>query len=150
MQTDRRTFLAALAAAAAALAARPLLAADKDKDEKKEGEWEKIGSKQAGRKEERDVIEVTSPNRYTAISFRVEKGDLEIEDVKITFADDEKKPYSPQTKLVFREGERSGKIDLPGRSRQISRIRFLYRTLGREVATVQVYGKIGKPADEKR
>ncbi|HEX8914468.1 MAG TPA: hypothetical protein VF796_19120 [Humisphaera sp.] len=143
MQT-RRTFLAAIAATAAtALAGRTLLAADEKP--KKEGEWVKLGQIEAGRKEDRDVIEVKGPDRYTALSFRVERGDVEIEDIKVTFADDEKHPFSPDTRLRFREGERSGKIDLPGKARAITRIRFLYRSTGRagDRAVVEVLGKLG-------
>ena len=141
MQANRRTFLAA--ALALAVSGRPLLAADKKSgDPKKEGEWEKLGQKEAGRKEERDVIEVTSPYRFTALSFRVEEGDVEIDDVKVTFEGDDK-PFSPDTKLRFREGERSGKIDLPGQSRVVKRVRFLYRSTGSKRAVIQLFGKVG-------
>ena len=141
MQSNRRTFLAATFALA--VAGRPLLAADKKSDgPKKEGEWEKLGEKEAGRKEERDVIEVTSRYRFTALSFRVEEGDVEIDDVKVTFEGDEK-PFSPDTKLRFREGERSGKIDLPGQSRVVTRVRFLYRSIGGKRAVIQLFGKVG-------
>lgn len=140
MQTDRRAFLAA--ALALAVSGRPLTAADKKSGEpKKEGEWEKLGQKEAGRKEERDVLEVTSPYRFTAVSFRVDEGEVELEDVKITLDDD--RTISPDTKLRFRDGERSGKIDLPGKSQGIKRIRFLYRSSGTKRAIIHVYGKVG-------
>jgi hypothetical protein len=148
MQTDRRTFLAGLLAGAVAVSTRSAFAADKEKDSKEKGEWEKLGELKVGKKEERDVIEVKSPHGYTALSFRVADGDVEIEDVKVTFDDD--KTFSPESKLRFREGERSGKIDLPGNTRAIKRIRFLYRTLGRGEAVVAVYGKIGDAVKEKR
>jgi hypothetical protein len=158
-QTNRRTFLATAFAAAfagpLAVGARPLSAADrkdsdrkdgdrKDGGKKDAGEWEKLGQKEAGRKEERDVIEVTSPYRFTALSFRVEEGDVELDDVKVTFDDD--KTFSPDTKLRFREGERSGKIDLPGQSRVIKRVRFLYRSTGGKRAVIQLFGKVGDAA----
>jgi hypothetical protein len=116
-----------------------------DKKELKPGEWEKLGTKEAAvsRKDERDLFEVTSAHRFTAVSFRVDKGDVSIEDIKITFDDDTS--FSPTTKLVFKEGERSGKIDLPGKSRAIKRVRFLYRTIGQQAAVVHLYGKVGEP-----
>jgi hypothetical protein len=138
--TTRRTFLAALAATA--FAGPALLAADKE-EPKKEGEWEKLGQKEAGRKEERDLIEVTSATRFTALSFKVDDGDLEIADIKVTFEDDT--TFSPDTRLTFREGQRSGKIDLPGKSRSIKRVRFLYRSVGGKRAVLHLYGKIGTP-----
>ena len=139
MEMNRRTFVATLLAGA--FSARSLLAADKHKDE---GEWEKLGEKAVSKQEERDVIDVKGSTRYTALSFRVEKGDVEIDDIKVTFDND--KTFSPNTKLVFREGERSSKIDLPGDSRAVRHIRFLYRSLGRKEAVIAVYGKIGEPA----
>ena len=150
MQTNRRTFLAA--ALGLAVSGRTLLAADKRDDKrddgpKKEGEWEKLGQREAGRKEERDVLEVTSPYTFTALNFKVDEGDVELDDIKITFDDD--KTFSPDTKLRFREGERTGKIDLPGRSRAIKRIRFLYRSIGSKRAVIHVYGKVGGTAAKK-
>lgn len=119
--------------------ALPLFGADKPPQ--KTGEWEKLGERTVSKKEERDVIDVTSTNHFTAISFKVEKGDIAVEDVKITFDNDE--TFSPDTKLTFKEGEKSGKIDLPGKSRGIKRIRFLYKTIGKGEAVVSVHGKIG-------
>jgi hypothetical protein len=146
MQTNRRAFLAG--AVALAVSGRSLWAADKKSgDRKEEGEWEKLGEREAGRKEERDVLEVTSRNRYSALTFKVDEGDVAIEDVKVTFDDDQ--TFSPDTKLRFREGERSGKIDLPGKSRAIKRIRFLYRSTGGKRAVIHVYGKVADAAGKK-
>src|SRR4051812_23862124 len=98
MQISRRTFVVAVVAGA--LSGRTLLGADHKKDEKDKGEWEKLGERKVGKKEERDVIEVSSTHGYTALSFRVEDANIEIEDIKVTFADDE--TYSAKEKLVFR------------------------------------------------
>lgn len=138
---NRRSFLVAAVATAGFV---PVLRAE-DKKDLKPGEWEKLGVKEAAvsRKDERDLFEVTSRYRFTALSFRVDKGDVAIEDIKVTFDDDTS--FSPTTKLVFKEGERSGKIDLPGRSRAVKRVRFLYRTIGQHAAIVHLYGKVGEP-----
>jgi len=141
MEMNRRMFVGAVLAGA--FSARSLLAADRERerDHKEEGEWEKLGELAVSKREERDVIDVKASTRFTALSFRVEKGEVEIEDIKVTFDND--KTFSPDTKLIFREGERSRKIDLPGDSRAIKHIRFLYRSVGRGEAHIAVYGKIG-------
>ena len=41
-----------------------------------------------GRSEERDLLEVPGHERYRAIMFRVESGDLVLDDLKVTFGDD--------------------------------------------------------------
>jgi hypothetical protein len=101
-------------------------------------DWQRFGTVTVGRHEERDLVEVPGHQRFRAIMFRVADGDLVLEDLKVTFDDDS--TYSPDTKIVFREGERSGIIDLPGYSRDIKRIRFLHRSLNRSGAVVEVYG----------
>jgi hypothetical protein len=107
MEMNRRTFVATLLAGA--FSARSLLAADKHKDE---GEWEKLGEKAVSKQEERDVIDVKGTTRYTALSFRVEKGDVEIDDIKVTFDND--KTFSPNTKAGFPRG-RAQQQDRPAR-----------------------------------
>ncbi|MDB5296612.1 MAG: hypothetical protein JWO31_2595 [Phycisphaerales bacterium] len=146
MPVNRRTFLAALLATAAAGPA--LRAADKDREKDKApedlktGEWEKLGQKDVARKGEREVFEITSPNRFTALNFRVTGGDVEIEDVKVTFENDE--TFEPTNRLRIDKGEQTGKIDLPGKSRRIKRIRFVYRSVGGgKPGALQVLGKVG-------
>lgn len=138
MSLNRRAFLGTLIVGAVAV--RTGWAADK-KDHKDEGEWENLGERNVSKKEERDVIEVTGKHRYTAIEFRVEKGEIEMEDIKVTFGNDES--WSADTKLVFGKGEHSRKIDLPGESRDIKRVRFLYRSVGKGEAKIVLLGKIG-------
>jgi hypothetical protein len=137
MDLNRRSLLGAFVVGAISL--RTGFAADK-KERKDDGEWEKLGEVVASKKEERDVIDVKGKKRFTALRFEVEKGAIELEDIKITFGNDE--AWSPETKLVFKEGERSRKIDLPGDAREIKHVRFLYRSVGRGEAVVVVFGKV--------
>jgi hypothetical protein len=101
-------------------------------------DWVRIGTVSVGRNEERDLLEVPGRERFRAIMFRVESGDLVLDDLKVTFGDDSS--FSPTGNIVFRQGQQSGIIDLPGDSRDIKRIRFLHRALNRSGAVVEVYG----------
>jgi hypothetical protein len=139
MTTSRREFLAA--AIAVAVSGPSLLAAEREK-KLKEGEWEKLGERSITKREDKDVIEVKSATHFTAVSFRINAGKAEVQDVKITF--DDGQVFDAPTKVAFKEGEESGRIDLPGASRKIKDIHFLYRSLGRGDAIISVFGKIGK------
>ena len=48
--------------------------------------------------------------------------------------------YSPETKRFFHEGERSYRMDFPGITRDIHRVRFLFRSAGRGQTVIQVFG----------
>jgi hypothetical protein len=97
-----------------------------------------LGTIWAGQNLDRDVIEVRGSTRFTGIVFRVDRGDAIVEDIKVTFDNDQS--YSPATRHFFREGDRSCRIDLPGFDRDIKRVRFLYRSACREPVVIQVFG----------
>ena len=101
-------------------------------------DWVRLGTVAVGRNEERDLLEVPGHERYRAIMFRVEHGELVLDDLKVTFGDDSS--FSPTGNIIFRQGQQSGIIDLPGDCRDIKRIRFLHRALNRSGAVVEVYG----------
>lgn len=103
-------------------------------------DWDKLGSVVADRSTDRRVVEVPRDLRYNAIMFRVDEGNVVIEDLKITFADDS--VYHPDTKVFFREGERSCTIDIPPDARRVKRVRFLLKAVGRRGgdAVVDLYG----------
>ena len=118
---------------------------ERDRDYDRRGprriELEKLGTVWAGKALDRDVVEVRGPCRFRAIVFRVDRGDVRMEDVKITFGNDTS--FSPPTKHYFREGERSCRIELPAGydGRDIKRIRFLYRSADRGPAVIDVFGE---------
>ncbi|MDB5296613.1 MAG: hypothetical protein JWO31_2596 [Phycisphaerales bacterium] len=122
---------------------------DRDRDR---GDWnrdwdrrrtglEKLGTVWARKDLDRDVVEVGGHGRFTSIVFRVDRGDIKLEDLKITFGNDDS--ISPEMKHFFREGERSYRVEFPrgGIGREIKRIRFLYRAVGRGPAVIDVYGE---------
>ena len=115
---------------------------DYDRRGPRRGELEKLGTVWAGKALDRDVVEVRGRARFAAIVFRVDRGDVRMEDVKITFGNDSS--YSPPTKHYFREGERSCRIELPAGydGRDIKRVRFLYRSADRGPAVIDVFGEL--------
>ena len=65
-------------------------------------------------------------------------------DVVITFAN--KATHSPGTKLVFKQGETTRTIDLPGAARKITSIELVYGNLaGGGKASVEIYGRTKGP-----
>jgi hypothetical protein len=109
-------------------------------------QWETLGSRRVDFRLDHDVIPVTAAEGvFTSLRFEVEAGDLEMFNVRVVFGDGS--AFSPDTRLVFREGSRSRIIDLPGTARIIRRIEFSYRsTLRRGAATIVVLGRRPGPA----
>jgi hypothetical protein len=116
---------------AAAFGATPLIAQD----------WELLGTRQVSFRAERDVIPVTGrEGAFGAIKLEVAGGNLEMFNIRVVFGDGS--VFSPDTRLVFREGSWSRTIDLPGQARIIRRVEFLYRSeLRRGRGMVRVYGR---------
>ena len=121
----------------AALAAALLLPASA----RSAAEWELLGSRRVTFDAERDVIDVRRPQgTFSAIRIEVEGGSLEMFDVRLTFGNGD--TWSPNTRVMFRQGSWSRVIDLPGPARVIRTIEFWYRARQRRGgATVSVYGR---------
>jgi len=108
-------------------------------------DWEHIGMAQVDFRGDHDAIPAAGAGRFRSVRFVVEGGDLQMFNVRITFANGE--TFSPRTRLSFNEGSGSREIDLPGARRAIRRIDFSYRSVargrgrGRGGATVHVYGR---------
>lgn len=103
--------------------------------------WEKLGERMVDGKADRDVIAVgRGEGRFSAIQIKVEQSALEMFDVVVTFGDGS--TFSPPTRLVFKNGETSRVIDLPGDKRAIKKVDFKYGNLpGGGRAQVEVWGK---------
>ena len=104
-------------------------------------DWERLGSRKVKFRGEKDAIPVTgAKGRYTALKLKVDGGNLELYNLKVTFGDGTS--WSPKTRLVFRQGSRSRTIDLPGGRRVIRKVEFWYRSkLNRGRATITAYGR---------
>lgn len=102
--------------------------------------WVLLGSQPANGRVDRDVFRVNQRARYDKLTMVVYDSDLELLDFVVHFANGEK--WSPNVKHVFREGQRSRQIDLPGDDRHITEIDLVYKNLpGGGNARVEIYGK---------
>jgi hypothetical protein len=103
--------------------------------------WDKLGERMVDGKADRDVIAVgKADGRFSAIQIKVEQSALELFDVVVTFGDGS--TFAPPTRLVFKNGETSRVIDLPGDKRTIKKVEFKYANLpGGGRAQVELWGK---------
>jgi len=104
-------------------------------------EWELLGSRRVSFAAERDAIEVgVREGTFNAIRIEVGGGSLEMFNIQITFGNGE--TWSPDTRVLFRQGSWSRLIELPGAARVIRKIEFWYRSrVRRGQATVRVFGR---------
>ncbi len=86
-----------------------------------------LGQRKVAFVAERDVIAVTgAEGRFTAIQVQVQDSPMVMHGIRITFGNGEK--WSPQTRLRFRRGEWTRRIDLPGGARVIRKVEFVYKS----------------------
>src|SRR5918993_3999268 len=90
--------------------------------------WELLGERKVAFVRDKDVMEVKSPNQFTAIRFYVEDKDISIKDLKIQFENGDK--MEPALDDVIKAGEQSRVIELAADGRRISSIEFKYRSMG--------------------
>ena len=108
--------------------------------------WEILGEQKVAFVKDKDVLEVRSPNQFTAIRFFVEDKDVSIKDLKIQFENGDK--MEPALDDVIKAGEQSRVIELAADGRRISSIEFKYRAMGSLLegrANVVVTGKRYNP-----
>jgi hypothetical protein len=104
-------------------------------------EWELLGSRRVSFAVDRDVIDVgVREGTFNGIRIEVDGGTLEMYNIVLTFGNGD--TWSPNTRVVFRQGSWTRLIDLPGPARFIRKIEFWYRSrLRRGQATVRVFGR---------
>ena len=108
-------------------------------------QWELLGSRRVSFAVDRDVIDVGAREgggggTFDAIRIEVDGGSLEMYNIRLTFGNGD--TWSPNTRVLFRQGSWSRLIDLPGPARVIRKIEFWYRSrLRRGQATVRVFGR---------
>lgn len=101
--------------------------------------WVKLGEQTVNGRADHDRVMVGTHELFTKLTLKVENSDLELLDLEVTFANNDK--YHPSVRQVFREGARTRVIDLPGKARYIKWINLRYRNLpGRGRAKVEVWG----------
>lgn len=104
-------------------------------------EWVEIGKTSAKRITEREVLDVgADKGTFNRLKIKVEGGTVEFKDVTIVFEGGRR--YDLPVRVPVRSGRETRAYNLPGESRAISRIIFLYKTspTAKEQATVTVLG----------
>jgi hypothetical protein len=87
--------------------------------------WEKLGEGVANGRNDRDVVPVgRAEGTFRAIRLKVERSSVRMNDLIVHFTDGTK--YSFGRPVVFREGDTTTAIDLPGGRRAIRSIEFRY------------------------
>ena len=101
-----------------------------------------LGEREVNFKADHDTIAVGNyEGTFRSLSFRVEKNDIELFNLVITYGNGEKQRL--ETRLIFKEGSRSRLITFAGGKRRIKTIQFTYKTVGTwqdGKAHVVVYG----------
>lgn len=104
--------------------------------------WELLAEQKVNFVRDKDEIDVSSRNQFTAIKFRVEDKDVRINDLKIYFDNGDK--LEPSLDAIISAGQESKLIELGREGRNIDRIEFKYRSTGNLLdgrANVLVFGK---------
>jgi hypothetical protein len=113
--------------------------------------WTALGKKVVQGRRDTDTIKVgVKEGKFSKITLVVEDSDLELFDIVIHFGNGE--TYSPTTRHYFKEGSRTGVIDLPGEARYIKKVVFKYGNLPRRGrATVQLWAfEVVEPPPPRR
>ena len=105
-------------------------------------QWERLGEREVDFRGDHDRIEVgRSEGRFRQLQIRVKDAPIEISNMVVTFANDQK--YKVKIGHRFAEGTGIRVIDLPGERRAIKSIDFNYRSINRREGrgTVEIYGR---------
>src|SRR5688572_926673 len=88
--------------------------------------WTLLGTQEVAGKRDRDTILVGKhEGKFDMLAIVVTDSDVELKDVTVIFGNGDK--WSPGgLKHLFKEGQRSRAIDLPGNDRSIAKIDLLY------------------------
>ena len=104
--------------------------------------WDLLGEKKVDFVKSTDVIEVHSTYKFTAIRFKIEKHEVRLNDLKITFQNGDK--LEPSLDDVLPADQYSREIELSPDGKFVNKIEFKYRTTGnifKGRANMLVYGK---------
>ena len=104
--------------------------------------WDLLGEKKVDFIRSTDVIEVHSNYKFTAIRFKVEKHDVRLTDLKITYQNGDK--LEPSLDDVLPADQYSREIELAQDGKYIHKVEFKYRTTGnifKGRANMLVFGK---------
>jgi len=104
--------------------------------------WELLGQTKVNFIRDRDEINVSSTQSFSALRFRVEDRDIRVNEIKIHFQNGDK--LEPNVDEVIGADSYSREIELATDGRYISKIEFKFRTTGNVLkgrANVLVFGR---------
>ena len=113
--------------------------------------WTMLGTQTVAGRRDKDVFAVGGKKfgYMDQIRVVVKDSDLEMADLVVAFENGDK--FEPKLKHIFKEGQRSKVIELPGANRYIKNITVLYGNLpGTGAAKVEIWGRNLPPGKEKR
>ena len=111
-----------------------------------ENGWVLLGEKKVNHLSDKDVFNISSRDKFTAIQLYVEKGEIEIKDLEIMLINGD--VLKPSIESIIRQHERSRVIDLAADGRQLEKIVIVYRAKGKvfsKKAKVQMGGRPHNP-----
>jgi hypothetical protein len=105
--------------------------------------WTLLGEQWVDGRRDKDTLKVSKyADKFDQLTLVVTESDLELKNLVVKFGDGAKDKWSPNVKHVFKEGQRSRVIDLPGQDRIIRRIDLTYANIpGGGRAKVAIYAK---------
>jgi len=104
--------------------------------------WELLGERKVDFVRDKDELDITSENKFTAISFYVRDRDVRLNEVKIFYQNGDK--LEPTLDDVIPADQYSRVIEIDKEGRVLDKIEFRYRTTGNILkgrADVLVMGK---------
>ena len=111
-----------------------------------EENWMLLGERKANHIFEKDILKINSREKYTALQLYVTTRDVQIKDLAITLINGD--VLRPSVESVIRQGERSRVIELAADGRQLEKITFRHKSLGKlfsRKGRVQVGGRFYNP-----
>ena len=104
--------------------------------------WEMLGQRAISRGGDRDTIYTRHKGMFKGLRFVITRNTVKVHRLEVHFANGTRSVL--RVNRVFRPGESSGYIDMPGRKRLIKRVVFYYKTIGphrKGNAHVVLYGR---------
>jgi len=111
-------------------------------DDKRGGQWDRIGQVTVRPRVEREVLRVSPREEaFSRIGLRAYDGDIEVVELNVRFANNETERL--RVNRVIRAGTGMPPIDLSGRARRLKEIEVVYRPFG--PARLEIVGREGGP-----
>lgn len=104
--------------------------------------WERLGERAISRGGDRDTIYTRHKGSFKGLRFVITRNTVRVMRLEVHFGNGSRQILN--VNRIFRPGESSGYIDMPGSRRIIKRVVFYYKTIGPRVkgnAHVVLFGR---------